>query len=322
MGTTRINRTFLYWGVFLVAMGAVLVAADLNGIDETIVLDWLQLWPIAILAIGVGIVVRRTRFNLAGGLVAAAVPGLVLGGAFAVGPRLADCGGQGEPASYIAREGAFSGPARVNVATGCGSLVVTTAPGERWLLDAGNTVDRAPRMDMSGTELSIDNDQPEGWHAFAAGRDVWRLTLPTSRIDELSLVVNAGEGDIDLAGANLGNLELTTNAGQTIVVLAGATLSSMSGTVNAGRLAVELPSAADVSGSVVVNAGVLDVCAPDGVGLRVRHTGELGATTYNDEDQDGPLWQSPDYESAAHRTDLTVTVNFGSVNINPTGGCK
>ncbi len=322
MGTTRINRTFLYWGVFLLAMGAVLVAADLNGIDETIVLDWLRLWPLAILAIGVGIVVRKTRFNVAGGLVAAALPGLVLGGAFAVGPRLADCGGQGEPSTYNTREGTFTGPARVNVATGCGSLVVTTAPGERWLLDAGNTVDRAPRMDVSGTELSIGNGRSDGWHGFATGRDVWRLTLPTSRIDDLSLVVNAGEGDIDLAGANLGNLDITTNAGQTTVVLAETALSSMSGTVNAGRLAVELPSTVDVTGSIVVNAGALDVCAPDGVGLRVRQSGELGSTTYNDEDQDGRLWQSPDYESAAHRTDLTVTVNFGSVNINPTGGCK
>lgn len=322
MGTTRINRTFLYWGVFLLAMGAVLVAADLNGIDETIVLDWLRLWPLAILAIGVGIVVRKTRFNVAGGLVAAALPGLVLGGAFAVGPRLADCGGHDEPSTYSTREGTFTGPARVSVATGCGSLVVTTAPGENWRLDAGNTVDRAPRIDVSGTELSIDNGGRDGWHGFATGRDVWRLTLPTSRIDDLSLVVNAGEGDIDLAGASLGNLDITTNAGQTTVVLAESSLSSMSGTVNAGRLAVELPSAADVTGSMVVNAGVLDVCAPEGVGLRVRQSGELGATTYNDEDQDGPLWQSPDYESAANRTDLTVTVNFGSVNINPTGGCK
>lgn len=322
MGTTRINRTFLYWGVFLLAMGAVLVAADLNGIDETIVLDWLRLWPLAVLAIGVGIVVRKTRFNVAGGLVAAALPGLVLGAAFAVGPRLADCGGQGEPSTYITREGVFEGPANVNVTTGCGSLVVTTAPGEGWLFNAGNTIDRAPSMDVSGTELSIDNGRPDGWHGFATGRDVWRLTLPTSRIDDLSLVVNAGEGEIDLAGADLGNLDLTTNAGRTTVVLAETTLSSISGTVNAGRLSVELPSAVDASGSMVVNAGALDVCVPDEVGLRVRHTGELGSTTYNDQEQDGRVWQSPDYESAAHRIDLTVTVNFGSVNINPTGGCK
>jgi hypothetical protein len=322
METMRINRKFLYWGVFLVAIGGVLVFADLSAVDEAILLDWLRLWPLAVVAIGAGVVLRRTRFNVASGVLAAALPGLVLGGAFAAGPRVADCGGRGEPSSFITREGTFAGPTRVSVSTDCGSLTVTTAPGNGWLLSAGNTDNREPRIDASSTGLSIDNGRPEGWQGFTHGRDVWRLSLPTSRIDDLSIDVNAGEGDINLAGADLGQVDLTTNAGQTTLDLTGASLTSISGTVNAGELSITLPSNVDVSGSAVVNAGELDLCVPDGVGLRIRHTSELASTTYLDEDQDGQQWQSPGYASAAHRTDLTVTVNFGSVNINPTGGCK
>ncbi|MEX1168667.1 MAG: hypothetical protein WEE50_00850 [Chloroflexota bacterium] len=319
----RVNRKFLYWGVFLVAVGGVLVAADLNGVDETTIVDWLRLWPLAVVAIGVGIVLRRSRFNVAGGMLAAAVPGLVLGGAFALGPRIAvDCGTRGEPSTFVTREGTFDGPARINVTTGCGSLAVTTAPGTGWLLEAGNTENRMARVESSGTSLSIDNGRRTGWHGFGAGRDVWRLTLPTSTIDALSVVVNAGEGDIDLAGAELGRLDLTTNAGRTTVGLSDASLSTLSGTVNAGKLSVDLPATVDLTGSVVVNAGALEVCVPDGVGLRIHHAGVLGGTSYNGLDQSGSDWQSPDYASAAHRTDLTVTVNFGSVDINPTGGCK
>jgi hypothetical protein len=323
METMRLNRKFLYWGVFLVAVGAVLVAADVNGVDETSLADWLRLWPLAVVAIGVGIVLRRTRFNVAGGMLAAAVPGLVLGGAFALGPRIAvDCGAHGEPSTFITRDGTFNGPARVDVTTGCGSLEVTTAPGSGWLLDAGNTENREPSVDATATSLSIDSGRRSGWRGFGAGRDVWRLTLPTSEIDDLSLVVNAGEGDIDLAGAQLGRLGLTTNAGKTTLGLSDTSVSALSGTVNAGKLSIELPTSVDLTASVVVNAGALEVCVPDGVGLRVHHTGVFSGTSYNGLDQSGSNWQSPDYGSAAHRTDLTVTVNLGNVDINPIGGCK
>ena len=323
MEPMRVNRRFLYWGVFLVAMGPVLVAADLNGVDETSLADWLRLWPLAVVAIGLGIVLRRTRFNVAGGMLAAAVPGLVLGGAFALGPRIAvDCGVRGEPSTFVTRAGTFDGPARIDVATGCGSLAVTTAPGTGWSLEAGNTENRVARVESSGNSLSIDSGRRDGWHGFGAGRDVWRLRLPTSTIDELSLVVNAGEGDIDLAGAQLGRLDLTTNAGKTTLGLSDTSISALSGTVNAGKLSIELPASVDLTSSVVVNAGALEVCIPDGVGLRVHHTGVLGGTSYNGLDQNGSTWQSPDYRSAAHRTDLTVTVNFGNVDINPIGGCK
>lgn len=323
MEPMRVNRKFLYWGVFLVAIGAVLVAADLNGVDETTIADWLRLWPLAVVGVGLGIVLRRTRFNVAGGMLAAAVPGLVLGGAFALGPRVAvDCGSRDEPSTFVRHEGTFDGPARVDVTTGCGSLVVTTAPGAGWLLDAGNTRDRVPTVRATGTGLSIDNGRRAGWHAFGTGRDVWRLALPTSPIDDLSIVVNAGEGDIDLAGAQLGRLDLTTNAGKTTLGLSDTSVPALSGTVNAGKLAIELPASVDLTASVVVNAGALEVCVPDGVGLRVHHTGVLSGTSYNGLDQSGSNWQSPDYGSAAHRTDLTVSVNLGNVDINPIGGCK
>ena len=72
----RVNRRFLNWGVFLVAIGGVLVVADLAAVDSATIADALALWPLAIIAIGVGLILRRTRFNVAGGMLAAAIPGL------------------------------------------------------------------------------------------------------------------------------------------------------------------------------------------------------------------------------------------------------
>jgi hypothetical protein len=319
----RVNRRFLNWGVFLVAIGGVLVVTDLAAVDSATIADALRLWPLAIIAIGIGLILRRTRFSVAGGMLAAAVPGLLLGGAFAVVPHFSvDCGGRGEPASISTREGTFDGPATVSITSGCGTLVVNTGAGNGWVFSGGNTANQPPIIDATGQSLTIDSGATEGWHFFDAGRDKWNLTLPTSRIDDLSLVVNAGKGQIDLAGAQLGRLDLTTNAAETIVDISGATLTDVSGAVNAGLLSVHLPSGSDVSGSLTVNAGALQVCTPPGLGLRVTHGGVLSEIKVDGLQVTGNAWQSPDYASATHHADLSVIANVGAVEINPIGGCK
>ena len=330
----RVNRRFLYLGVFLVAMGGVLVATDLGNVDTTIIADALRLWPLAIVAIGLGIVLRRTRFGLPGGLLAAAVPGLLLGGGFAIAPRIAvDCGASLSPSGVATHQGVFDGPARISVATGCGNLVVDTAPGGGWQFEAGSAGDRTPTIDATTRSLSIDAGSGDGWHDFfdSTGHDgwevfrhsheAWRLTLPTSAIEDLTFDVNAGESRIDLPGAQINDLDLTTNAAQTTVDLSTASVASVSGTVNAGLLSIDLP-AADVVGSMEVNAGSLQVCIPSGLGVRVQNTGALSAISVNGLQVSDTDWHSPDYASALHRADINVNVNLGNVEINPIGGCK
>ena len=84
----RLNRTLLYTGVFLLAIGGAVVAADAGMLPTVGALDVLRLWPLAIIAIGLAIALRRTPASLASGVLAAAVPGLVLGAAVALAPRL------------------------------------------------------------------------------------------------------------------------------------------------------------------------------------------------------------------------------------------
>jgi hypothetical protein len=85
----RLNRTLLYTGVFVVAVGAALLAADVGQLDATALIQAMGLWPVAVIGVGVGIVLLPTRASLAGGLLAAVMSGLILGGMFALGPRLA-----------------------------------------------------------------------------------------------------------------------------------------------------------------------------------------------------------------------------------------
>jgi hypothetical protein len=319
----RMNRRFLYWGIFLVAIGGVLVAADIGRIDSETIASGLRLWPLALVAIGVGIIARRTRFSLPGGMLAAAVPGLLIGGGFAIAPRIAlDCGAPGAVATSTIHDGVFDGPARVAIQTACGTLDVSTAPGGAWHFDDGNTAGRAAILEATSRSLSIDSGRKDGLHFEDFGRDEWQVSLPTTRIDDLSFVVNAGRGRIALPGATVGHLAMTTNAAETSVDLSATALESLTANVNAGRLTFRLASTADIVGSMDVNAASLEVCVPSDLGVRIHHSGALSGFTVDGRHQPGADWRSPNYTSAAHRADLTVDVNLGNVAINPIGGCK
>ncbi len=151
---------------------------------------------------------------------------------------------------------------------------------------------------------------------------MWHLTLPAATPVDLALQVDAGAGRVDLAGARVGDLGLDVNAADAHVDLTGATVDRLSTSLNAGSLSVLLPDGADIAGSLTVNAGSLQVCAPSGLGLRIHSSTMLASATYPGLARDGDTWESPDYATAAHRAELTVAVNLGSVTFNPMGGCK
>jgi hypothetical protein len=319
----RVNHRFLYWGIFLVAIGGVLVAADLRAVDTATLTDALRLWPLAVIVIGLSIVLRRTRLSLPGLLLAAAVPGLVVGGALAVAPRfVSDCGARGGPARSATEQGTFDGSATVSVRSGCGSLSVKTAPGDGWQLAAGSTSGRTPKVNSSPRSLSIDATIDDDWSVLDAGRDTWDLTLPTSDLDALSVVVFAGQDRIDLPGARIGHLALTVNAAEMVVDASGASVADVSAVVNVGSLSIRLPATGDLAGSLLVRAGELQICAPPGLGLRVSSSGTGEQIRVDGVQQHGSVWQGPDYATATHRADLRVSATFGAVEIDPIGGCK
>ena len=141
----QVNRRFLYWGIFFVALGGILVASDLRAVDTPTLTDVLRLWPLALVAIGLSIVLRRTRLSLPGLMLAAAVPGLVVGGALAVAPRfVGDCGARGVPASVATTQGTFDGPAAVTVRSGCGLVWAPHCPSRPWRLTVACAAPREP----------------------------------------------------------------------------------------------------------------------------------------------------------------------------------
>ena len=145
----RVNRKFLNAGLFLVAIGAIVVAADQGAIDAATLAELVRLWPLVPIAIGVALVVRRTNVGLPAGMLAAAVPGLVLGSAFAVVPAVRGHVRRAHRAG--ARRSTADGPigARrdVFVQTGCGTFNLAPRPATRGTSTRGNSRGSAPTVD-------------------------------------------------------------------------------------------------------------------------------------------------------------------------------
>jgi hypothetical protein len=230
--------------------------------------------------------------------------------------------GDGRPASFATRQGTFDGAASVDLLLACGELSVTTTPGSGWQLEAGNSTDAAVTVGVSANRLSVASSTRDRPFGFVRGGDAWRLSLPVATKLDLTAEISAGRGRFDLAGAQLGNARLAVNAGDARIDLAQATVAHLSVSVNAASASLRLPSSADFSADLAVNAGSLQVCAPSDLGLRIHDTTTLGSANYAGLVRVGAAWENPGYSTAIHHADVTVTVNVGSVDVNPLGGCK
>ena len=317
-----VRRGSLYLGAFLVAAGGVTLLTSAGVLDPARVVDALAWWPVAVIAIGAALVLRRTSAAIPAGLVAAVTPGLLLGATFVAVPDIStpctDAAGGGAP---ITREGAFGTTAEVDLELSCGELAVTTAPGSTWSIEATNAADRAPQITSSTDQLSVSTaaNQRFGWHP---GSDDWNVVLPTDTTLDLDATINAGRGRLDLSGARLDTLGVDVNAGDMRVDLADATVRRMDVSVNAGATTIHLPASGGFTGDVEVNAGSLQVCVPETLGLRVTSTAALGSIDVNGLTRSGDAWVTPGYSTAQSRAELAVTANLGSVDITTEGACK
>jgi hypothetical protein len=318
-----INRRLLYVGLFLVAVGGVLVAVDLSTVDMSILAGALRLWPLAFIAIGAGIALRRSRFALVAGVLAAMVPGLVLGGGLAIAPRHGfDCGSGDETAETTTQNGTFATAGTVFVETSCGSISVDTRPGNGWQLTSSNPAGRAPDVQLDGERLSIGSTEGEGWDWLDNGRDTWNLSLPTSALEFVAVEVNAGRATVALPDANIGRLALTGNGADILVDATSASVAELDGSLDFGRLSIQLPQRGNYSGAIGINAGELRLCVPFALGLHVDFAGSAREVRVNGLRTDARTWENEGYALTTNRAELNVKVNFGAVAINPIGGCK
>jgi hypothetical protein len=325
----HIDRRFLNWGVFLILLGLIPLAVQLKWIDASAVANAWRFWPLILVGIGIGLVLRRSALAFTGGLIVAATVGLMFGSALAggFGGDLGFVCGSGRAASsFPTQNGALGSIGSVSLEVNCADVTVGTTPGSGWTLSGTASDGRMPRLDAGTDRLAI-RQADRAWvgpFGTIGDRETWAITLPSDPTLELNATMNAGAATYRLAGAHLSSISMTTNAGSVTVDLSGATATSMSYTLNAGSTKITLP-ASSFSGSFTVNAGSLAFCMPPGVGLQISANDNFLASNNFTErglSRSGSVWTTPGFASAATRIDLSATVNLGRIELDPGGGCK
>jgi hypothetical protein len=322
-----LDRRLLNWGLFLILLGAIPLAVRQGVLAEETVSRWWTLWPLLLIAAGLGLLLRRTSLALLGGLLTAGTLGLILGGLIAGGPNLVriGCGDEAGTVAFQPRDGALEDGAQVRMELDCGDLQLGTGRGSSWRLEGSDEDGRGPRVDASATQLTIRSAERGLDPGILSRRDVWRVTLPTEPRLRVALTVNAGRGTVRLGDATLERVDAQLNAGELRMDLAGGgSLDRVDVQVNAGSARINLPDRS-IAGQLQVNAGSLSFCAPQGAGLRIRTGGSVFAA--NNFAAQGLIesantWETPGYNQATVRIELDVNANAGSLNLNPTGGCN
>lgn len=318
----HVNRSLLNWGVFLVLLGAIPIAVRQGLIpEETVARAW-TLWPLLLVAAGVGLLLRRTRLEFVGGLLAAATFGVIGGGLLVSGGiPFGSCGDERDSVAFPAQEGTFAAAASVDVRLNCGELTVQAGLGS-WKVEGVDDDGSGPRIEATPSSLKVESDERFN---FLGSRDRWTVTLPTGSTIDLSATVNAGAARLLLGGANLGRLSVDINAGEGTIDLGDvAGITGLEVKVNAGQARVVLPNLA-LRGSIDANAGTARLCAPAGAGLRVTMNDNITASNNFAErglvETSEDVWETQGYASAAVQLEIDAEVNAGGIEVEPAASC-
>ena len=323
----RLDRRFLSWGLFFIALGGVPLAVQQGWLDEDVASRAWQLWPLLVVAAGIGLLLRRTSLEPLGGLLASVTAGVMLGGLLAGGFNFVGvggtCGSQGQ--AFPAQQGTFAGPiARVRLDFNCGDMRVTTAAGTGWTLNGSSDEGRAPTVAATGDALAIESRDRSGFFLFGGSdRDEWALVLPTDPTIDLESAVNAGSARLDLVQAKLASARFTVNAGigpRGPHRVHGRPPRRSRERRIGGCRAPELEHDREPRSERGLHR---DLCAP-GAGLRVStNDNPTSANNFGDRGltRTGSTWETPGYNSAAVQIDLRANANAASVTLNPEDGC-
>jgi hypothetical protein len=323
----HIDRRLLGWGAFLIIVGAIPLLVRGGYLDPDLVDEWPSLWPLLLIGWGLGLVLRRTPGELLGSAISVVVLGVMVGGLISGGfggfPAFGACDGSSGGTPFGNRSGTLEADGQVGIEFNCGTLTVSATDGSDWSLTGSSPDGNPPEVDATFGRVEIRPGDRDRFGGFFEDPSTWMVALPNEPTLDLGITLNAGDGNVDLAGAHLDRLSLTVNAGSIDFELDQvASLSSIGVTVNAGSAAFDLPAGVDAA-SMTMNAGSVEVCVPTGTPVRVSWSGALASNNFDgaglDKIDDGH-WQTPGF-SGSGGLDLSVSANAGSFSIDFGGSC-
>jgi hypothetical protein len=277
--------------IVLIAIGVVIVLMNAGILNWFTTLRVLQLWPVALIAIGVDLWTKgRYRFIVIVAALIAAV-GLYVSGGSMLGTTRATT-------EQISQGLEFASRATVTITSGVSDLRVNG------LDDSSNLI--SGKIDLAAGERAIKRFDKNGdvatyeLRSESQGRmmnvrnHLWDLALTTRIPLDLKVETGVGRSTLDLRDVQLSDLIINTGVGETNLTLATGTYK------------------ADVSTGV----GAMTIRLPDDVAAKVSLERGLGAVTVRgDFDKAEDVYTSPDYATADNRIDLQVQGGVGAITI-------
>lgn len=328
----RINRSLLNWGVFLIALGGVPLAVQQGWADASVAGDLWRLWPLILVGIGLGLMLRWTPAAWLGGALVAGTFGLILGALIAGGISgvSSACIGTGSGESVTTEDsGVASGTTfELDLELSCGRLELDRPSGSQWTVEAAHPPDEPPSIESDAAGLSI-RQVGTGADIFTLSRETrneWRIGLPSTVAIGASLTLNAASGALDLGAGPLAAISGTFNAADLKLGLASVTTPAPAPvdlTLNAASVSLALPDAS-IIGQLTLNASSLEVCVPSGAEVRIA----LDSTLASDDLGSSGLtdvrggWQTPGYDTATSRIDLSISSTVSSISLQREDICS
>ena len=315
----RIRPGLLFWGIFFLLLGGIPLLVRAGLLDANVLADAWRLWPLLLVALGVALILGRTRAGLLGTMLAAVVLGIAAGGALASGTTLignmGGCGSDTATDQQYQDGGTFTGPATATFSLDCGALDLSTKEGSDWTVQARY---KGPAPTLEETDTSLSLMSPDG---FGARRQDWNVSVPMGQTQNVSIDANASTVSARLGGVQLTGLHLSINAGDARIDASEGTLGRVEVSANAARVRLRVGSA--TTGSLSANAGSIELCTPPGSALSFQVAEQL-TFAHNLDDQglvkSGDTWTRAG-ATGAPTIQLSISGNAANFTLDPVGGC-
>jgi hypothetical protein len=342
----RINRSLLNWGVFLIALGGIPLAVDQGWLESNIASELGRLWPLILVGIGLGLILRWTPISWFGGALVAATFGVIFGAAAvslrdndlanlqgiipAIASGACTDGGPGDETTTdqgIASSEAFA----LELTLPCGELTMERAEGPTWRLDATHDAGEAPRVEAieggaGTTALQVSRDEGDLSFLGRQARSDWDVQLPAEAELTLQVTLDAAKATIDAGSGPVGGIGATLNAADATIDLGAAEpmdSTSVDLTLNASDGRLILP-AGTVRVSATLNASSLAVCAPNAVPMQVDLSETLSSSDLGGaglEKADETTWRSAGFSTTGEHILLDLTSTVSSLSVERPEAC-
>jgi hypothetical protein len=152
------------------------------------------------------------------------------------------------------------------------------------------------------------------------GATEWQIHLNPTVSSDINAHSGGGNVKLDLVGMAVTHVSADTGGGNMDVVLPdNAANLSVTAKSGAGNVTVEFGNGITGSNTVNAKSGAGDVAVrlPNGIAARVHVTNGMGKATIDSRFSrlDKNTYQSPDYDGAANKVEVTVNSGAGNVSV-------